>query len=665
MCVDKPNCKFFGSTKEYFEEPNSNMMAPKERKEKENSRFSSIQSDPRFILPKKKSIRGEVDSRFKDALNNDERFAKKARIDKYGKKVKAKDVKKELSRYYNFEDDEKSASVKIRKESEQSSNESEETDGDKTSNSSVKFTAPEQKKKLSMRELMRGEGIESSSSESELDGSDESSSDSDLDEREVSEVVVDEYEAVRSAASTVPQGEESRRFAVVNLDWDNVTSTDLMATFSSFVPANKRIISVRIFPSEYGKKKMLSEETNGPAQELFPKNFKERRNIIQNSSVQYDDDLDYSSSHLRKYQLQRLQYYYAVVECDDVSTAAGIYSACDGTEYESSANFFDLRFIPDDVDFSNDVPHDECYKVPASYQPKNFSTDALQHSKVKLTWDETPKERERFARRAFESKDIENDDLKAYLASDSECDEDQASVAERYRALISGENTKQKDNALSESDEDAVEITFNPVLEGKQANLEIVNKSSKSSQGDGPNLEENLSTIDKYRLKEKQRRLRRMENYKARKAMEADSEESKKEADKAELELLALDDDLSAPASSLNNTEENGTKKLRKLSKRASKKKSQEEAEADFDTSDPRFQGLFEDPDFAIDSTLPTYKKTKGMEKILNERRRRKETRTDGGSKRDAPRRASKRRPENSRDSAKQLAAKLRRKSLY
>lgn len=638
-------------------------MPPKERREKTDSRFSSIQTDPRFILPKKKSIRGEIDSRFKDALDNDKRFAKKSQIDKYGKKVKARDVKQELSRYYNFEDEEKTENLKNRDDIEQSSSENEEEDGEETSSSVVEPTAPMQKQKLSMRELMRGGGAESSSSESDLDDSEESSSDSDSDEDESLEVAEDEYEAVRSAASQVPQGDESRRFAVVNLDWDNVTSTDLMATFSSFVPANKRIVSVRIYPSEYGKQKMLSEETNGPAQELFSKITEERPVKNKNPNVQYDDDLDYSSSRLRKYQLQRLQYYYAVVECDDVSTAAGIYSACDGTEYESSANFFDLRFIPDEVDFSNDAPRDECHKVPASYQPRNFSTDALQHSKVKLTWDETPKERERFTRKAFETKDVENEDLKAYLASDSDSDEDQSGVAERYRALIAGESTPHKDSAAHESDEDAVEITFNPVLEGKQANLEIVNEANQDSQGDGHNVEDNLSTIEKYRLKEKQRKLRRMENYKARKAAEAGLTEGKNEADRAELELLALDDDLSAPISGRDSQREDSSQKQRKTTKRASKKKAQEEAETDFDTSDPRFQGLFEDPDFAIDSTLPTYKKTKGMEKILNERRRRKESQTDDAPQRDGQKKGSKRKPDNSIDSAKQLAAKLRRKT--
>lgn len=63
-----------------------------------------------------------------------------------------------------------------------------------------------------------------------------------------------------------------------------------------------------------------------------------------------------------------------MIECDNVQTAAAIYKACDGNEYEASANFFDLRYIPDDMTF-DDEPREVATFAPEEYHPSNFSTE--------------------------------------------------------------------------------------------------------------------------------------------------------------------------------------------------------------------------------------------------------------------------------------------------
>ena len=51
---------------------------------------------------------------------------------------------------------------------------------------------------------------------------------------------------------------------------------------------------------------------------------------------------------LQLYERSRLRYYYAIVDCADVVTAARLYDECDGLEFLRSACRFDLRFVPDE-----------------------------------------------------------------------------------------------------------------------------------------------------------------------------------------------------------------------------------------------------------------------------------------------------------------------------
>ena len=65
-----------------------------------------------------------------------------------------------------------------------------------------------------------------------------------------------------------------------------------------------------------------------------------------------DQDLDVDPDKLRKYERDRLKYYYAVIECDTPKTADVLFKSTNGSEFELSNIKIDLRFVPDDMQFT-------------------------------------------------------------------------------------------------------------------------------------------------------------------------------------------------------------------------------------------------------------------------------------------------------------------------
>jgi hypothetical protein len=52
---------------------------------------------------------------------------------------------------------------------------------------------------------------------------------------------------------------------------------------------------------------------------------------------------------LRKYELQRLKYYFAVIDCSSAAVAGAIYDECDGTEFEVRFGGLQHEFIAHDI----------------------------------------------------------------------------------------------------------------------------------------------------------------------------------------------------------------------------------------------------------------------------------------------------------------------------
>ncbi|KAI9152122.1 pre-rrna-processing esf1 [Paramyrothecium foliicola] len=663
-----------------------------------DARFASFQTDPRFRLPSKKHAKTTIDKRFSRMLK-DEEFTATAKVDRYGRKLKSDSKKKALQRLYRAEDEDEDED-----EGEAEQDKQEPEAGEDVEVDDDEIVQRELRKAHEKYDPARGGGFSSSESESDSDEEDE-------EEAAVAFAAEGDIQRFQDEQAEVATGDVTNRIAIVNLDWDHVKATDLMALFSSFVPAESgRVEKISVYPSEFGKERMQREEQEGPPKELFKNAAKdddsdsdsdeESDEKIAKELMQEGDDQDFDSDALRAYQIDRLRYYYAVMICSDKATAQKIYEATDGTEYQSSSNFLDLRFVPDDVTF-DDEPRDECDKVPDSYKPIEFVTNALQSSKVKLTWDLHPEEvsRKESIKRAFNGSrsQVEENDLRAYLASDSEDDDgeevDVAGEEENDEPKLSKKELARKKmrEALGLADEPAaknkdapvgdMEITFTPALTDS--------KPKKDEQ-------EEETTIEKYKRKERERKEKRRQKAKAkregdssgdedaaeshhaaaaeedlgfndpffttedpapvsktsirkeerRKKREArEAAEAESSAQKAQLTKVMAADADETQADHLDHFDMNEILRAEKQKRKKGKGKGKKDAEAargggglqedfEMDVGDDRFKAVFDSHEFAIDPSNPKFKATSGMKQLLEEGRKKRRSGEDGGDDR-------------------------------
>ncbi|KDR84931.1 hypothetical protein GALMADRAFT_107424 [Galerina marginata CBS 339.88] len=647
-------------------------------------RFARLKSDPRFRRPKTKSTKVVIDERFKGVFAKDKKKNGKPlrrKVDKYGRPISDTQNQENLRRYYRLEDEEEGEDVPRKPDLArgevllESSDEEEDDAGKDSESESDDFVTlgGDSSRPIAVND----------DDDAEIDLDEENFADLDAQAASYSNVHQDEDEAQPDATRTA-------RLAVVNLDWDHVRASHLYKICASLVsltapvvrasmsslsePTSGRrksghgdtgqinvvrgkVLSVRVFPSDFGKKRMEREEKEGPPPEIFKKKQDlDIDEVNERTIYEVGGEEDYDEDALRKYQLERLRYYYAVVTCDTVDAASHIYNELEGTELERSANVFDMSFVPDDMTFENEPRDEATDDVNTNYKAVEFVTDALRHSKVKLTWDDDDPERNHVTRRALTRKEIEESDFKAYLANSSSEEEeedkapkkkDKKASRDKLRSLLLGGN----DDAMPEGwgDEDGanedidMEITFTPGL-------------SKKEQKDE-------TTLEKYQRKMKDKRKKRKDEVKEvakdKKLdddfFEAGSDDEQKEGDEQqkhlgktkkgqkkeendqdpptrseataeELALLTASDNPNTEPKHFNLKSVIKAEKHKKRRKgKKGKTEDDNEAQEDFvvDVKDERFKVLFEDHQFAIDPTNPHFKKTKAMSALLDERQKR------------------------------------------
>ncbi|KAJ4964622.1 hypothetical protein NE237_016471 [Protea cynaroides] len=579
-----------------------------------DARFSSVHSDPRFQRVPKKQSKVSIDSRFNRMFSDKLFSSSSAPIDKRGKPRK-ETTESHLRHYYRLEDEEQE------EEKQQNPKEEKREDSDGSNE--------ESEKKSNLGKVGHGDSSSESSRESESESgslksldeseSDASTSTSDTDDDEIEAYSEDEVSIQEEAIPEIEK--ETHRLAVVNMDWSQVKAVDLFVLLSSFLPKGGQILSVAIYPSEFGLKRMEEEAVRGPVG-LFDSD-KER------SDDDEDDEID--KEKLRAYEKSRLRYYYAVVECDSSATADYLYKACDGVEFERSSNVLDLRFIPDSMEFKH-PPREIATQPPTNYEGLDFHSRALQHSNIHLTWDEDEPQRVKTLNQKFNADQLAELELKEFLASDDgESDDDEndepldgqsdkkLDKRDKYRALIQSGDGSDGDG---EEDDKDMEVTFNigledvsrRIIEKKDKKAETVweaylrkrsekkkarKKNAKySSEDDSSDTDREVpEQSDDFFIEEPSLR-----NSKKEKQQQETNKEQ--EASRAELELLLADDHVG----------DQSLKGYNMKPKKAKGKKEREIPMADklpsTDYEDPRFSVLFTSPSFALDPTDPQFKRS-------------------------------------------------------
>ncbi|KAH8366591.1 hypothetical protein KR084_005048 [Drosophila pseudotakahashii] len=445
-----------------------------------DARFQHLLADPRFRGVPKVQRKVKIDKRFQ-GMFTDDKFKVKYTVDKYGRPVNKSNAE-DLRKFYELDENESDTSEEEKEEGEklakkdddsEAEAEQEERRAEELAIANLEGEKKEAADDLdsdgsevpqSLRERLTNPDIDYARGEGRLftDSSSEEDDSEDEDGAEGPELQIDHVwgELDNDAEHTE---ESSRRLAVCNMDWDRIRAEDLMVMLSSFLPPGGSILSVKIYPSEFGKARMAEEEVHGPKELVEHKaDDSDDEDLVRQNDSDVEEGEDYHMEKLRQYQLNRLRYYYAVVECNSVSTADKVYQECDGIEYESSATRVDLRFIPDDTTFEEDTPSDECHELPdaSSYKPRQFTTTALQQAKVDLTWDETALDRRELGDKLSSGQvdkltDKELRQIVAYSSEEDDSEEEEAPEVQAEQTAqdeLAEKNKKPKDKKLSKQE---------------------------------------------------------------------------------------------------------------------------------------------------------------------------------------------------------------------
>lgn len=455
----------------------------------------------------------------------------------------------------------------------------------------------------------------------------------------------------------VPKGDATRRLAVMGCDWDHVAAGDLMVMFRTYLSTARsksqagNVTRISVYPSDYGLQRAEREAVEGPliADEM------------PNSSFD-DDNQEAQQEALRRYQMDRTKYFWALVECDSESTAAWLYDEMDGIEADGICPAtLDLRFVPEEL-----VPPHEATSV-ATEIPKKFSGPAMLrsatgHTKVKCTWDEAPPQRRKdLMKKRFSAAELADMDLRDYLASSSDESETKG-AAQELKALIANSDSEGGaggSNSETESKPTAgnMEATFS--VKATRLEEELAERAQKQG-GRGVHTlesEQPQSAWQKYleKRKEKRREKRLKVKEERAKLKETIAQETGKATKKGQ---PSVDDSReSGDLELLLEPEMERSERSRSFNLRGPQRQAHDHGLKDaggafqMDVHDRRLEKVLSSADFEIDPTNPEFRKSQGMSALLQEKRKRKSAKSTKAPLKQTESKASKEPPSESMES--------------
>ena len=127
-------------------------------------------------------------------------------------------------------------------------------------------------------------------------------------------------------------------------------------------------------------------ETKKSADDI--KKLDEKREYKADDDFYLDENDDGKNlAQLRKYEVNKMKYFYGIIYCNSKKTAKHIFKEYNGFEFELTNINLNLSFVDDNLQFPQKLK-EEADDVPPGYSfDATKVSRALNHSTVKLSWD--------------------------------------------------------------------------------------------------------------------------------------------------------------------------------------------------------------------------------------------------------------------------------------